>query len=149
MKRLFEYRLTRTRRQVAMEEIAPYDVKSIAMAEHVAEVVRRLVGDSPREHFYAFYLDAKNRIIGFELLAIGGQAEVEIRLAELLRSALVSGAIGVIVSHNHPSGDLSPSEADRELTRRIVAGCQAVGIRLLDHVITTDGGCFSFAPLVG
>ncbi len=63
---------------------------------------------------------------------------------EILRRALIGKAAGVILYHNHPSGDPTPSREDREFTRRLAAACEAVGVRLLDHIVVGREGSVSF-----
>jgi DNA repair protein RadC len=63
---------------------------------------------------------------------------------EILKRALLANAAGVILYHNHPSGDPSPSREDREFTRRLAAAAESVGLRLLDHIVVGREGCVSF-----
>jgi DNA repair protein RadC len=72
------------------------------------------------------------------LAAKGGSAMMAIRMADLFRAALLANAHGIIVGHNHPSGDLTPSQEDIELTKRIAEGCKILGLRFLDSIVVTD-----------
>jgi DNA repair protein RadC len=63
----------------------------------------------------------------------------------IISRALQANASALIAAHNHPSGALEPSESDRILTRDLIAACHPIGIKVLDHLIITDGACFSFA----
>lgn len=88
-----------------------------------------------RESFAVLFLDAKHRPLGAELLFQGGASEAAVYPAEIARRALRHGARALLLAHNHPSGDLTPSAEDLALTRRIEAGLQLLDIRCLDHLI--------------
>jgi DNA repair protein RadC len=145
LRRIYELKLSRTKTYVSMDSIAPYNEQAIECDIDVAYIMRKLVGQSPREHFFSFYVDNKNRIAGFECLGIGAGHSVTIHPAELLRSVLVSGCSAFIVAHNHPSESVQPSEDDITLTSNLIDACKIVGIKLLDHVIVTSTDCYSFA----
>jgi DNA repair protein RadC len=112
-----------------------------------AETVLRTIFntlDVDIESFLILALNAKGRIIGYKII---GQGTVSACLAgprEVLRSALVLGACSILVSHNHPSGDPSPSREDGLLTRNLRAGCEAIGIPLADHIILGRDEFYSF-----
>jgi DNA repair protein RadC len=149
MKRIYELKLSRTGTSVVMDEVAPYCEVGISHKNDVAKIMRRLVAGSPREHFFAFYLNVKNRIVGYECFGIGNECSVNVHPSELLRSALVSGCRTMIVSHNHPSGSVEPSREDVDLTKCLADGCKLVGLQLLDHVIVTESSTYSFAEKGG
>ena len=71
---------------------------------------------------------------------MGGKNSLSVTAREVLRPALIAGAPAIIMGHNHPSGDVSPSSADLEMTRSVVAAADVIGIPVLDHVIVTDEG---------
>jgi DNA repair protein RadC len=111
----------------------------------VKEFLRRSQGDGAQERTGALYLNARNRLLRNDPEIYRGtldRAVVEPR--ELLKRALLANAAGLIVYHNHPSGDPAPSREDREFTRRLAAAAEAVGLRLLDHVVVGRDGCVSF-----
>lgn len=98
-------------------------------AEKVAALHRVAVGQhSHRECFVAYYVDSKNEVIGYELIAIGGACEVHVTPSEVFRGALIAGARALIVAHNHPSGDATPSTADDDLTERLRAAGELIGL---------------------
>lgn len=103
----------------------------------VADVVRKVVPDNWRECFLAFYLDIKNKLLGFEVISFGTHFGVGVAIDDIVRSALLCGSRKVIIAHNHPSGDPTPSEQDAELTARVVAAAKLLGIEVLDHVVVT------------
>jgi DNA repair protein RadC len=111
----------------------------------VKEFLRRAQPDDAQERTGALFLNARNRLLRNEAEIYRGtldRAMVEPR--EILRRALLTKAAGVILYHNHPSGDPSPSREDREFTRRLAAASEAVGVRLLDHFVVGREGCVSF-----
>ena len=111
----------------------------------VADYVQLMIGTETREIMYAIYLDNRHRVIGDEPIFFGGLTECQVDVRVLLRHALGHGATALIIGHNHPSGSLTASQADIAITTRIKAGCEAVGITLLDHVIVSTQGISSLA----
>ncbi|HEY7369758.1 MAG TPA: DNA repair protein RadC [Thermoanaerobaculia bacterium] len=110
----------------------------------VKEYLRRAHGDGNQERTGALYLNARNRLLRDDPEVYRGtldRAVVEPR--ELLKRALLANAAGLIVYHNHPSGDPTPSREDRDFTRRLSAAAEAVGVRLLDHIVVGREGCVS------
>ena len=111
----------------------------------VKEFLRRAQPDDAQERTGALFLNARNRLLRNDAEIYRGtldRAVVEPR--EILRRALLTKAAGVILYHNHPSGDPAPSREDREFTRRLAAASEAVGVRLLDHIVVGREGCVSF-----
>lgn len=98
-----------------------------------------------REHFVAFYLDARHRLISREILAIGSLTGVEVHPREVYRPAILAPAAALIVSHNHPSGDPTPSLQDIELTRRLRGVGELLGISFLDHIVVAIDGFVSMS----
>lgn len=95
-------------------------------------------GAYPVERFGVVLLDTLLRVIGTRLLATGSLNEVPAHPREVFREAVGAGAAAVVVFHNHPSGDPTPSVDDVELTERLVAAGDVVGVQVVDHVILTD-----------
>ena len=111
----------------------------------VKDYLRRARGDGTQERTGALYLNARNRLLRDDPEIYRGtldRAVVEPR--EILKRALLNNAAGIILYHNHPSGDPSPSREDREFTRRLAAAAESVGLRLLDHIVVGREGCVSF-----
>jgi len=99
--------------------------------------------DSPQEHFLVASLNARHRLLAVQELARGSATATIVPLPELFRFAILSGAHALVVAHNHPSLDCSPSPEDVALTERIHRAATLLGFLLLDHVILGDGH-FSF-----
>src|SRR5262245_51828667 len=103
----------------------------------VARFVRALVGTDAREHFVAILLDGRHRPIAYQVVSVGTATASLVHPREVFQPAVGLGACAVIVAHNHPSGDPSPSPEDREVTARLVKAGTVLGIRLLDSVVVT------------
>jgi DNA repair protein RadC len=115
-----------------------------------AEVTRYLMArmaDLPREQVRVLYCDTKNRLIADEVLAEGTADNCWIHRREIVRRAVVLNATGVILAHNHPSGDPSPSRADISETKDIVEALRAVDIACHDHIVVGANGCASLRSL--
>ncbi|HTO86097.1 MAG TPA: DNA repair protein RadC [Thermoanaerobaculia bacterium] len=130
-------------RRLATETLAGRDL--LNEPRLVKESLRQSQGDGTQERTGAFFLNARNRLVRHDPEIYRGtldRAVVEPR--ELLKRALLANAAGLIVYHNHPSGDPTPSREDREFTRRLASAAEAVGLRLLDHIVVARDGCISF-----
>lgn len=112
--------------------------------EVVAEAARARIGHLRVEEFWVALVDNKNRLMAWERVGRGTVDETTVYPREVLALALAHQASGVILAHNHPGGDPSPSTADRELTRRIAQAAQNLGLRVLDHLVVTETRHFSF-----
>ena len=97
------------------------------------------------EVFCCVYLDNRHRVLGFEVLFRGTIDGTSVYPREVVKEALRRNAAALIVAHNHPSGVAEPSEADRELTRRLARALALVDIRLLDHIVIGDAESVSLA----
>ena len=97
-----------------------------------------------QEHFIALYLNQANKIIGYYHHSTGTINATMVDTEIVVAVALKTLAKSVIISHNHPSGNLQPSEADRALTKRIKEAGQTLEIQVLDHIIITENGYLSF-----
>ena len=97
-----------------------------------------------QEHFYVLHLNSKNEIISSKLIAIGTLNSVVIHPREVFKQAILESAQSVILVHNHPSGDVTPSLQDKEITLKLEKASETVGIDLLDHIIVSKEKWFSF-----
>lgn len=88
-----------------------------------------------QEQFYVLILNTRRRVTGHILVALGTLDSVVVHPREVYRAAIITGASGIIVMHNHPSGDATPSEADIRVTRDLIKAGQVVKIDCIDHVI--------------
>jgi DNA repair protein RadC len=99
----------------------------------------------PYEVFCGLFLDRRHRLISFEELFRGTTDSAPVHIKEVVRQALRHDATAVILAHNHPSGVMDPSQADELITRRLKDALALVDVRVLDHVIVGETGCFSFS----
>jgi DNA repair protein RadC len=97
-----------------------------------------------REHFWRIDLDARSKVLGYEVVSIGTISASLVHMREVFKGAILNNAAAVIVCHNHPSGDTTPSAEDKDVTRRIQRAGELMGIVLLDHMILADKSFFSF-----
>jgi len=91
-----------------------------------------------KEHFVVFYLNARNEVIHKEFVSIGTLSSSLVHPREVFKSAIEHSAASIICVHNHPSGDITPSEDDIKLTKRLVSSGLLLGIEVLDHIIITE-----------
>ena len=108
--------------------------------EDVARFVRGVVGNDAREHFVAILLDGRHRPIAYQVVSIGTATAALVHPREVFQPAVGLGACAVIVAHNHPSGDPTPSAEDRDVTRRLAQAGGLLGILLLDSVVVSGLG---------
>lgn len=97
-----------------------------------------------REHFKVLLLNTKNQVITLEIVSIGTLNSSAVHPRELFKSAIRKSAAAVVLVHNHPSGDPSPSREDMDVTRRLKEAGEIMGIEVLDHIIIGDGKFISF-----
>lgn len=98
-----------------------------------------------REEFMVLYLNQQNQLIAHETLFTGSISSTEVHPREVVKRALYFNAAAVILAHNHPSGDITPSQADKAITQRLVQALQLVDIRVPDHLIVGGTQILSFA----
>jgi len=109
------------------------------------DFVRLHIGSKPYESFMVLYIDAKQRLIAFEELFRGSLSSTSVYPREVAQRALFHHASGLIFAHNHPSGDVTPSQADIQLTARLQAALALLDVRVLDHVIVGRDHAMSMA----
>ena len=113
--------------------------------KRVYERFRLRMRDALQEDMYVLTLDLQNRVIR-EVLAYRGSADtIPVRMADILRAGIVDGASSLILVHNHPSGDATPSQDDIDFTGALAGLAEIVGIELLDHVIVGENAYYSFS----
>ncbi len=114
-------------------------------SNYVAGFLRPMIGDLPHEEFWALFLNRQNKVIHTQKLSQGGLTGTVIDVRLVLKMAIEKHAVSLIFAHNHPSGNLEASDADRKITRQLKEAGLILDIPLLDHLIITQGGYFSFA----
>lgn len=117
----------------------------ITSSQMVYEHMRSYLLDLQHEEFYVILLNRANEIMYSKQISIGGMSGTVADGKVIFKSALEFGAHAIILVHNHPSGQLKPSDADRTLTKKMVEFGKYIDLPVLDHIIFTDNGYFSFA----
>ena len=107
----------------------------------------RGMATAAQENFLVLHLDTRHRILGVDLAGKGTLSGVEVHPREVFKAAILNNASGILLAHNHPSGDPNPGPQDRELTKRLQEVGALLGISVLDHVIVGAEGCRSLAAL--
>lgn len=110
----------------------------------VREFLKAKFGKLPHEVFVCLFLDSCYRLIECQELFPGSITQTAVYPREILKKALSRNASALIVAHNHPSGNPDPSDADKELTKILIKALELVDIPLLDHLIISNSGFFSF-----
>lgn len=130
--------------QMIRERQLLYNGNRLTQPEQAAEAFCSLVGNPDRECFVAMLLDGKNRITGLHLVSQGSLNQSIVHPRETFKAAILANAAAVILAHNHPTGDLTPSSEDIAITRRLKDAGELLGVRVLDHIIIdTDSGSSS------
>ena len=101
-------------------------------------VLRPRVQDWSREHFLVVLLDARNGVVGIETVSVGSLSASIVHPREVFKPALIAPAAGMIVGHNHPSGDPEPSPEDLAVTKRLVNAGELLGIQVHDHIVFSE-----------
>lgn len=109
----------------------------------VYQLMHKRLKDADREHFYALLLNTKNGVLAIELISIGSLNASIVHPREILKPAIKVSAAGIILVHNHPTGDPTPSREDIEFTRRFAKCGELIGIELLDHIVIGNGHFYS------
>ncbi len=131
--------------RLAREEACRQPV--IASWTALVAYVRAALAHLPREQFRALYLDRRNALLRDELVAYGTVDHAPVYPREVIRRALELSASAVILVHNHPSGDPTPSRADIDMTRQIVEAARVFGLQVHDHLVVGRDGTASFKSL--
>jgi len=120
-------------------------ISKITSSKDVFELLQPSLGELPHEEFWIVYLNNSNKVIHTAQLSKGGITGTLVDVRLVLKQALEIGAIGLILAHNHPSGGLIPSMADKQITEKLKTAAQALDIKVLDHIIITQREYYSFA----
>ncbi|SRR6056297_1985358 len=120
-------------------------VTKIGSSKDAFEVLQPILGELEHEEFWVLYLNNSNKILYKTQLSKGGITGTLVDVRILMKQSLELGAVGLILAHNHPSGTLKPSTADKQITQKIKKASQSLDIKVLDHLIITQKDYFSFA----
>ena len=132
--------------KIRMNKGKAFDVEKVTSSRDVYGILKRIYGhNSIQENFVMLLFNRANKLIGYYKHTIGSTSATIVDIPMLIGLATKALAQGIVISHNHPSGTLAPSDPDRELTRNISLALKTVKINLLDHLIFTNDGYYSFA----
>ena len=130
------------RYEIISERNSKYHVK-ISSPSDAFKVLERFAGKR-QEHFLVITLDGAHQVVRAKIVSVGLVNRTVVHPREVFLPAIEDSATAVIVSHNHPSGNVDPSAEDRDITEKLVQAGQILGIAVLDHVIIAKGGYYSF-----
>lgn len=99
--------------------------------------------EKPKEYFYAVFLNSDNTVIGDKLISLGGTSRAQADVKDIARTAVLTNASAIILIHNHPSTNNTPSANDKDATRNIQKALELFDIEILDHVIISQNGYYS------
>ena len=123
-------------------------MKSISNAKDANTILKQFINLNQidvKEFFWVILLNYANKVLGISEISIGSSSAVTVDVKEICQLALLTSSLAVAVVHNHPSGKLKPSEADKRITKKIKKVLDLFGISLLDHLIITSEAFLSFA----
>ncbi len=120
-------------------------INKIGSSRDAFELLQPIMGDLEHEEFWIIYLNNSNKVLHKAQLSKGGITGTLVDVRIIMRQALELGAVALILAHNHPSGTLKPSTADKQITQKIKSAGEALDIRILDHLIVTQKAYLSFA----
>jgi DNA repair protein RadC len=116
----------------------------ISSSKMIFEMMQPIIGELLHEEFWIIYLNNSNKVISKSQLSKGGITGTVVDVRLVFKTALETGATGLILCHNHPSGTLLPSDADKQITRKLKLAGESLEIKVLDHLIVTETSYFSF-----
>lgn len=127
------------------KESEPDEKPKVVTSSDVARIFRPLLSDLPHEEFWFLMLNRNNLVIDKAMVSQGGLSGTIIDVRIILKTALEKLASSIVLCHNHPSGNLTPSEADKEITKKIREAGKYMDIPVIDHLIIANDAYFSFA----
>lgn len=120
------------------------ELPKITSSKKVFEIMQPIIGELPHEEFWVLYLNNSNKVIFKSQISKGGITGTIVDTRMIFKTAFEHYATSIIITHNHPSGKLQASESDIQLTKKLKLAGQTLDIQVLDHVIVTEFGYFSF-----
>jgi len=129
------------RRRRAEETV---ELPKITSSKAVFEIMQPIIGELFHEEFWVLYLNNSNKVIYKAQLSKGGITGTVVDVRLIFKMALEHNATAIILTHNHPSGKLLPSDADRDITKKLKFAGEQLDVKVLDHIIITEKGYMSF-----
>lgn len=140
--RFCEFRIRRV--SITAKDAPRRPTGDLESAEEVARFLRRKLLHDDREHFFVIHYNVQTLPIAYDLAAIGQLGAVEIHPREVFKGAIINSSAGILLAHNHPSGTVTPSDDDDELTRRMISAGDLLGIQVIDHIVFTSRNVYSY-----
>ncbi|KRB57218.1 DNA repair protein RadC [Flavobacterium sp. Root186] len=120
------------------------ELSKIISSKNAFEIMQPIIGELSHEEFWVLFLNNSNKVISKSQLSKGGIAGTIVDIRLVFKLALENGATGLILCHNHPSGNLKPSDADKQITKKIKTAGEILDVKILDHLIITETKYYSF-----
>ena len=127
------------------QEVKTWKRMQIYSSQDLGNIISEKIGSDTQENFVLIGLNTKLQVNMLSIVFVGGVNSVHVEMPAIFQRLLMSNSSQFIIAHNHPSGNLTPSEEDIHLTRRIKRAGNLMGIKLLDHIIVNDETYTSFA----
>lgn len=143
MEKEFNKRVDIVSIKMVKEKSIKYEKRKITSPSDAEILCRNFLDDSDREKLIAISLDTKNQPTNINVVSIGSLNSSIVHPREVFKLAILSNANSIIISHNHPSGDPTPSREDINITKRLKECGELIGINLIDHIIIGDEGSFT------
>jgi DNA repair protein RadC len=106
--------------------------------EAIAKLARKIIQENGKEHVILFCLDGNHSVIAYNIVSVGTATSAPIHPREVFQPAILTGAVSIVLCHNHPSGNVEPSREDISATKSLVEAAKYMGIKILDHVIVGE-----------
>lgn len=142
-------RIDLVRIKMVKEGSVLYENRRIGSPDDAVGIVRDFLCDEDRERVIAIYLNTKNEPTAIHTVSIGNINTSIVHPREVMKAAILSNAAAMILAHNHPSGDCTPSKEDKEITKRLKEAGEILGIEVLDHLIVTSNDYVSMKESEG
>lgn len=130
--------INRVRVELVRESSALYETNIIGTPMDAARIAKQFIGKSDRENCIVMCLDTKNKVNAIHTVSIGTLNLSLVHPREVFKIAILANSASIVVAHNHPSGDVKPSQEDIDITTRLKEAGELLNIKLLDHVIVND-----------
>ena len=135
------YHIPKYKLQMVREGTHKSSVKNVTDPGEAAQMISEYLGPQYQEHFVIILLDVKNRVRGIQTVHIGGLNSSIVEPKSVFKPAIAAGIVAsLIIGHNHPSGDVTPSQEDISVTGRLVDAGEILGIGILDHIVVGEDG---------
>jgi DNA repair protein RadC len=118
---------------------------TIKTSKHAYDLLSPCIADLSHEEFWVILLNRKSVVIKYKMITQGGFSGTVVDTRQIFNWSLLEQASSIILAHNHPSGTLYPSELDKDITKKLVKAGEVLGIQVVDHIIVTSEGYYSFA----